>query len=158
MQRHCCYALPSPRAASRRVLPDLDRRSWRDKHAVTHAPRAPHGLLAGLAGFLAGFFGGASSLNGPPVIVYATWQRWPKECFKGTIQSFFLFNNILITAGHVGAGIFTASLMRWVYLGLPALALGMLAGAWVSRRMDQHKFRRFVLVLSVLVGLSLIVR
>lgn len=131
---------------------------WRERHAIMHLPRAPHAWLASMAGFLAGLFGGATALNGPPVIVYGTYQRWPKEVFKGTLQCFFLFNNILICLGHLGSGAMNRSSAWWIAVTIPALLTGSILGAWASSKLDARRFRQGVLVLSVVVGVSLLLR
>jgi uncharacterized protein len=41
------------------------------------------------AGFIAGCLGGAYNTSGPPVIVYGSLRRWPKEEFRAVLQAFF---------------------------------------------------------------------
>src|SRR5436190_1989907 len=37
-------------------------------------------------GFLAGIFGGAYGMNGPPLVIYGSLRRWTPEQFRATLQ------------------------------------------------------------------------
>jgi uncharacterized membrane protein YfcA len=52
-------------------------------------------------GFIAGVLGGAYNTNGPPIVMYGLLRRWPPESFRATLQCYFLFTGLLISAGRV---------------------------------------------------------
>ena len=127
----------------------------------TKASIAPHPWLwtagAYLAGFTAGILGGAYNTNGPPVIIYGAAKRWPKVRFKSILQSFFLADGVLVVFGHAMAGSLTPETWRNFLYALPALGVGILLGSRLDKRLDPDRFRRIVLILILLLGISLLV-
>ena len=122
-------------------------------------PRQLPGRGWGLgAGVLAGLFGGAVGLPGPPVIVYGATQDWSPRAFKANLQAFFIVNQSAILAGYWGAGLVTAEVGRLtlVYL-LPALA-GTVVGMRLFGLVDPVRFRRIVFALLLVSGTVLLVR
>ena len=110
------------------------------------------------AGILAGLFGGAVGLPGPPTIVYAATQDWSPRTFKANLQAFFIVNQGVILAGYAVAGLVTAEVGRLtaVYL-LPAL-VGTLLGMRLFNHVDPVRFRRIVFALLFVSGTVLLVR
>ncbi|HNR35557.1 MAG TPA: sulfite exporter TauE/SafE family protein, partial [Candidatus Hydrogenedentes bacterium] len=51
-------------------------------------------LWAATVGWIAGILGGAYATDGPPLIMYGTYKRWPKATFKSVLQCCFLVNGI----------------------------------------------------------------
>ncbi len=41
-------------------------------------------------GFVAGVFGGAYGINGPPLVIYGAMRRWSAQHFRATLQGYFL--------------------------------------------------------------------
>lgn len=110
------------------------------------------------AGVLAGLFGGAVGLPGPPVIVYGATQGWSPRAFKANLQGFFIVNQSVILAGYWTAGLVTAEVGRLtaVYL-IPALA-GTVVGMRLFHHVDPVRFRRIVFALLFVSGTILLVR
>ncbi len=109
-------------------------------------------------GFIAGILGSAYNSNGPPVVIYGTFRRWPPERLRATLQSYFLPSGIIIAAGHGLGGLWTPTL-GWYFLAcLPVLALSMRLGAFLSRAIPRGRFDRAVHILLLLIGLLLLVR
>ena len=109
------------------------------------------------AGFIAGCLGGAYNTAGPPVIVYASLRRWPKDEFRAVLQAFFLLNAALIVGAHYVTRHLTAGVLTLYVYAAPALLLGMLAGSRFDRKLEADRFRTLVLVLLLLLGVSLVV-
>ncbi len=107
------------------------------------------------SGFLAGCLGGAYNTPGPPVIVYGSMRQWPKGEFRAVLQSLFFFNAILVVASHLVARHLTAGVLRYYLYALPALLLGIGAGAILDRRVDHARFRTLVTAMIVALGLVL---
>jgi len=126
--------------------------------AEAAAQNRPSGFGAAIAGFAAGVMGGAYATNGPPAVVYGTLRRWPAPRFKSTMQAFFLVNNVMIVLGHAARGLFTESAATLLAVGLPALAAGLWLGTRLESRVSGPAFRKLVLVLIVILGVSLVVR
>jgi uncharacterized protein len=107
-------------------------------------------------GFLAGCLGGAYNTPGPPVILYGSLRQFPKDEFRAVMQSVYLLTGLLTVASHALAG----NLVRSVWLSYALLAPAALLGIWVGARLDgrlnQERFRTFVAVVVLLLGLSLL--
>jgi len=124
---------------SRLVLPTVTDRRW--------------GLLAG---FLAGCLGGAYNTPGPPLIVYGSLRRWPRDEFRSVLQAVFLLSSGLVILGHALAGHFSPAILRSYLIGLPALLLGVLLGILVDQRLPEARFRQLVAVLILVLGFSML--
>jgi uncharacterized membrane protein YfcA len=122
-------------------------------------PERLHGRRWALgAGFLAGLVGGAVGTPGPPVIVYATTQRWSPRTMKANIMGFFVLNQGAILVGYWWAGLLTASVLTLTAtMALPAVAGGA-AGVALFGRLDPVRFRRVVFGLLLVSGLVLLIR
>lgn len=116
-----------------------------------HHPAWAYGL-----GFIAGILGGAYNVSGPPVIVYGNCRRWLPAEFKGNLQGFFLAVSLFAVLGHFLAGNVIPEVWRYFLPALVGLALGILLGSLVDRRINPALFRRLVLVLLMVLGLRLI--
>lgn len=105
-------------------------------------------------GLLSGILNGLMTFSGPPVIVFLANQEAEKEEFRAGLSLYFLGLNLvsipmLAFRGMLGDGLITDTARL-----LPAAALGSALGAAVSRRIPQKAFRRTVLVLLAVLGVS----
>lgn len=107
-------------------------------------------------GFLAGMLGGAYNTSGPPLIVYGQALDWPPDEFKANLQTLFIFNDVLVIAGHLVAHNITPVVARAYLIALPALAMGFLIGGRLDRFLNPERFRVLVLVLLCILGLRLV--
>jgi len=114
-------------------------------------------LWAWPAGFLAGVLGGAFNTPGPPVIIYGNLRQWPRDLFRSTLQALFLFSSSLVILSHVAAGNLTTATIPTYLLLVPALLLGVWAGAAIDRRISNERFRLLVLALIFATGVLLLV-
>src|SRR5699024_1895776 len=57
---------------------------------------------APLFGFLAGVFGGAYGMNGPPLVAFGTLRGWSPQQFRATLQGYFLPASLVVMAGYGG--------------------------------------------------------
>jgi len=110
-----------------------------------------------LAGFLGGMLGGAYNTSGPPVIVYGNCRGWPPDEFKGNLQGFFLLTTIIVVVSHAVTGNYTAEALHYTLLSLPAVAVGLVAGLALSKRVGAGAFRTIVLWSLLGLGVWLII-
>lgn len=108
------------------------------------------------AGFLCGCLSGAYNAPGPPVIVYGSLRRWPKDEFRAGLQAIFLINGALVVALHLIARRVTVEVLVLYLCALPAMALGILIGSSVDRKVDGKRFRTLVTVMVLVLGLALV--
>lgn len=119
-------------------------------------PKLAHPLWGYIAGFFAGIFGGAYNTAGPPVIIYGNCRKWEPTEFKANLQGFFLVNSAAVIVSHALAGNITPLVWRKFLLAIPAVAVGILAGTALDKRLSAETFRKVVLVLLVVLGIRLL--
>ena len=108
-------------------------------------------------GVVNGLVGGLTGLGGIVSTISCQWRGWPKDVQRAVFQPvlFAAFVVISISMGITGA--FTSETLELYGLGFPF----MLAGLWIGFKLygtiDDETFRKAVLVLLLLAGLSLIV-
>ena len=131
---YALYALISPQ------LPQLSGRGW-----------------AFGFGFVAGLLSGAYNTPGPPVIIFGNCRGWPPNEFKGNLQGFFLVNSSVVVVVHILSGNYTSDVWTNFLLAVPGLAIGLIAGFLLSKRINPELFRKIVLILLIILGIRLII-
>jgi len=111
--------------------------------------------LAFPAGLLAGCLSGAYNTPAPPLLIYGSLRRWPKEEFRAALHTLFFVNGVVVVTSHLIARNVTATTVSALLYALPALALGVAMAMLFDRRLDRERFRAFVLVLILALGVSL---
>lgn len=112
-------------------------------------------LGAAAVGWVAGILGGAYATDGPPLIMYGTYKRWPKATFKSVLQCCFLVNGVSMVVWHGANGLITADVVRASLFALPGAIIGTLAGRYADRFIDHAQFQRLLRVLILLLGIVL---
>jgi hypothetical protein len=110
------------------------------------------------AGLLAGCLGGAYNTPGPPVVVYGSLRRWPKQEFRAILQTFFFANGVIVVVSHALAQHLTAGTWKLYLVALPALLAGIAAGSLLDPRVNAAQFQVLVSVLILATGLSLLIK
>ena len=109
------------------------------------------GLLA--AGIAHGLFA-----CGGPLLVYVLGRsNLDKHSFRSTLSTVWLTLNLTLTAAYVSTGRIDHTAVPIVALLAPAVFLGIIAGEWAHRRLDERRFRLAVLTLLILAGLTILV-
>jgi uncharacterized membrane protein YfcA len=116
----------------------------------------PSRLWAYPSGFLAGCLGGAYNTPGPPAIVYGSLRQWPKDEFRAVLQTLFFANATVVITAHLIARRVTVDVLTFYLSALPALALGILVGSLIDKKVDARRFRLLVTVVILVLGLSLL--
>ncbi|MEW6218721.1 MAG: sulfite exporter TauE/SafE family protein [Thermodesulfobacteriota bacterium] len=125
--------------------------------AARPRPARPlHPLWAYGAGLATGVIGAAFSTGGPPTVIYTSLTGWSQDEIKATLSAFFLLGGLMVIAGHALAGLITSQVLALLPVAWPAVTLGVLAGARLSRRLDQTAFLRALLVLLLVMGLAML--
>jgi len=104
-----------------------------------------------------GLIGGLTGLGGIAVTVWSQVRGGAKDAQRAVFQpvmfSTFLMSAIWLTV----AGAFTAETLKLYAFALPALAAGIWVGFQLYGKLDDAAFRKVVLSLLLIAGLSLIV-
>lgn len=96
----------------------------------------------------------STSMNGPPLVVALQARGASPETFRATLNSVFFVGGVVAIVMYTSLGrIEGASLLRWG-IALPTLVVGLALGSAGRRFVSVEAFRRVVLVLLVVSGLS----
>jgi uncharacterized membrane protein YfcA len=108
-------------------------------------------------GLVTGILGGAYNTGGPPLVIYATMNRWPPETFRATLQSCFLVTGLGILTSHGLGGLWTGQVLRLFALSIPVVFPAIVLGGWLNRRMSMQRFERFLFLILIVLGGMLLV-
>jgi len=130
----------------------------------TYALARPHlkPMHAGFAvetgvGVLNGVLAGMTGLAGPVITIWCQLRGWPKDTQRAIFQPVILAAFAMTAVSLAFAGAVTIDLVRLYVYGLPALAAGLWLGLKLYGHLDEAAFRRLILVLLFLSGITLIV-
>jgi uncharacterized protein len=122
------------------------------------ASMAHAGTVAdGAVGVLNGVIGGATGLAGIAAVIWCSLRGWPPAEQRAVFQPSGVAIFAMTALWLGGTGMIGADTAMLFLIGLPALALGTWAGLKCFGHLDEAAFRRVVLVLLLLSGLSLVV-
>lgn len=105
-------------------------------------PKAP---LTVAVGAVAGFFGGAAQLSGPPVVAYWLGGALPAERMRASIVLYFALGSVLSAASYYFNGLFVTKAFVVAALAGPSFGLGLLIGARLFGLASEETFRRICL-------------
>jgi uncharacterized membrane protein YfcA len=116
------------------------------------------GWMSNAVIFAAGVVHGIYASGGPLLVYAANKMKLPKSVFRSTLATVWLIMNIFLTgsyavSGKIDAGSLTAS----AYL-LPSLALGVLTGELLHRRIPERGFKMVVFGLLLVSGALIMIK
>jgi uncharacterized membrane protein YfcA len=120
---------------------------------VAAGGRAADAAVGGAAGLLGGFAG----LGGVLPTIWAELRGWGRAAGRGAYQPFVVVVQLVAVAGFVAAGRMDAGVLVSGAVVAPAALAGALVGVFVFRRLPASAFRRLVLALVGVSGLTLVV-
>ncbi len=95
-------------------------------------------------GLVAGVFGGAYGMNGPPLVIYGAMRRWSAQHFRATLQGYFLPASVLGMAGYWFRGLWVPAVTHYYLLSLPVTLPAILLGRVVNHRLRGETFLKYV--------------
>lgn len=107
-------------------------------------------------GLLAGVFGGAYGLNGPPLVVYGTMRGWSAQHFRATLQGYFLPASLMGMIGYWINGLWIAEVTTLFLWSLPGVFLATFIGRAINSRMNGTAFFTYVYIGLIGVGIVLL--
>jgi len=111
-------------------------------------------VLDGAAGSVGGVLGGVSGVSGPIPTIWCGLRGWPKDEQRGVFQPFNLVILLLSVVGHAGNGRYIEIDVTTIAIALGLGALGSVVGLLVYRRTSDKNFRRIVLTLLLIGGVT----
>ncbi len=108
------------------------------------------------SGIIAGLYGGISGVWGPPVMVYLISVDTGKRDMVRVLGIVFLIGAAALIAGHLVSGIAHAQSLSFSALLVVPGMLGLWLGYRVQDRLEADRFRRWTLIMMVILGLNLV--
>ncbi len=108
-------------------------------------------------GVLNGVVGAATGLAGIVPVIWSGMRGWTRDEQRAVFQPTGVATFAMALVAFGGSGLVTLDTVRLFTMGLPAIVAGMLGGWVLYGRLDEAMFRKVVLVLLLLSGLSLLV-
>lgn len=108
-------------------------------------------------GVLNGLLGGLTGLGGVISTVWVQLGGGPKDIQRAIFQPVLFLTMTMTTLTFAVAGhLFKLDILKLFFMGLPALLLGLWLGVRLYGRLDDAAFRKAILVLLLISGLSLV--
>lgn len=107
-------------------------------------------------GFVAGVFGGAYGMNGPPLVIYGAMRRWSAQHFRATLQAYFLPASVIGMGGYWLAGLWVPAVTHYYWLSLPVLLPAVWLGRVVNHHLHGDVFLKYVYAGLAVIGLVLL--
>ncbi len=114
--------------------------------------------LSLVAGAIGGYFGGMVLISGPAVIMLLVALHLKKEEFIGTIGLVYLSTQIPAGVALASMGVLRTEHIVPGLLTLIPVGIALLIGQWVRSKIDQERFRKVLLISTILIGLNLMRR
>ena len=102
--------------------------------------------------------GGATSLFGPPILLYIIVLNPPKEQFVGAVTANYLVGGVALTVMLAKLEVLTGRDAVIAGIGLVPLFAGVAAGQVLRGKASQELFRNIVLGTLICIGLAMILR
>lgn len=116
-----------------------------------HAIEIGTGLLAGIAGGLAGVWG-------PPILFFLVALSTPKTMQIRAQGIAFLVGSVVLVGAHLRSGVLNEITLPVGLMMILPVCVGMGLGLRIQDRLDQQRFRRITLAVLVIAGLNLLRR
>jgi uncharacterized membrane protein YfcA len=108
-------------------------------------------------GFVNGLVGGVTGLGGVVSTISCQWRGWTRDAQRAVFQPVLFAAFVVISISMAVTGAFTTETVKLYGLGLPFMLVGIWSGFKLYGKIDDEMFRKVVLILILLAGLSLIV-
>jgi uncharacterized membrane protein YfcA len=128
---------------------------WQARGKLPPPTSPPARVWSYAAGFLAGAFGGAFGVIGPPVVIYVTRTGWPPDVIRGFLGMFFsLLFGFIIIVQHL-RGLVPLEVWQLAAWTVPLSLVACVISARMTARMIPEQYMRLVFLLLFLMGVSL---
>lgn len=118
----------------------------------------PHGgrIADGASGFAGGVLGGLAGISGPVPTLWTTLRGWDKDTQRGVLQAFNIAMHVATLTVYALSGKLTGDVMVMFAWIAPALTIPAVLGVLLFRRLAARTFRRLILLLLMVSGLTLV--
>lgn len=116
--------------------------------------RMPGKILILLTGLASGMLNGAAAIGGPPVILFYLSSPAGVTVSRASIVAYFLVIDTLCLAVAALQGLTTTKTLYLAAFCLVPLMVGIAIGSRMFFKVNQHSFRRHVLILLILLSVA----
>ena len=109
-----------------------------------------------ISGIVGGLYGGITGVWGPPVMMYLISVDTGKRDMVRVLGIVFMIGAVALIAGHLVSGVANVQSLTFSALLVVPGMLGMWLGYLVQDRLDAERFRRWTLIMMVILGLNLL--
>jgi uncharacterized membrane protein YfcA len=113
-------------------------------------------FLSPIVGFLSGILAGTTGSIGVPVVIYYQALGMAKDVFVQAVGVQFLITGSILALALIYQGGFNLETLPVSALAMVPAFVGMAAGQWVRGKVSEDRFRTWLWIFMVLVGLNLI--
>ena len=106
-------------------------------------------------GIMSGFFGGSTSMGGPPVVLFLTNQETLKNIFRANVVTYFLVINVYAIILFTIIGQITWSLAGQLIIFIPAMLTGTYIGIRFASKVPEQLFQKITMCIVLSMGLLL---
>jgi len=108
-------------------------------------------------GAAAGIFGGAFDVQGPPLCIYGDAKGWAPAQFRNNVLAVVAIGSLLVLIIDSYQGALSNFYYSYFCItSLPGVLFGIVAGQWVSKKIDPVLFKNLVIVLCMGLGIKLL--
>ena len=118
--------------------------------------RRPVVATAGV-GALSGILNGATSMGGPPAILYVLSGPDLAEVNRANLIAFFAIMNTAGMAALIIAGVINWDTVIRAGAGAPAMLIGIALGAWAFKHANDAAYRRVAVGILFVIGIAALV-
>jgi uncharacterized protein len=108
-------------------------------------------------GIVNGFIGGLTGLGGIAVTIWCQLRGGPKDAQRAIFQPVLFATFVTSAVTYAFAGAYTVETLKLYAFALPVLGAGIWCGFWLYGKLDDAAFRKIILLLLLVLGVTLIV-
>lgn len=114
-------------------------------------------IADGIVGVAGGVMGGIGGLTGPVPTLWCVIRGYDRDAQRSIIQNFNLSMLMITMITYLATGIVTSDMLPMFALVLPTMLIPTLLGARFYKKINDTTFRKVVLTLLTVSGISLLV-
>jgi uncharacterized protein len=123
---------------------------------LSHLPAIDHRGRNLLIGFGGGLIGGLTAMPGALPTIWCDMQGMPKDQQRGLVQPFIAAMQVSALILLLSRHELPSNILIDLAVSLPPLAAGTMLGILMFRRINEAVFRRTILIMLLVSGLSLV--
>ena len=123
---------------------------------LSHLPTIDHQGRNLLIGFGGGLIGGLTAMPGALPTIWCDMHGMPKDQQRGLVQPFIAAMQVSALLLMLSRHELPSTILIDLAVSLPPLAAGTMLGILMFRRINEAAFRRIILIMLLISGLSLV--